>query len=115
MKDSIAFCGLDCEKCEARIATANDDDALRAAVAKKWSEWNHAEITPAMIDCDGCRVEGRKTVYCESLCPIRQCALAKGFETCGGCGEVSSCEKAAMILGNNPDARRNLGLGNAAE
>lgn len=26
MKDYIAFCGLDCEFCEARIATVNNDD-----------------------------------------------------------------------------------------
>lgn len=29
MKEMIAFCGLDCEKCEARIATINDDNNLR--------------------------------------------------------------------------------------
>ena len=104
MKDSIAHCGLDCEKC----------DALRAAVAKKWSEMNHVEITPEMINCDGCRIEGRKTVYCESLCPIRQCALEKGLETCGSCGDAASCSKAAMILGNNAEARRNLGMDGAA-
>lgn len=114
VRDSIACCGLDCGKCEARIATANDDDALRAEVAKKWSELNHVEISPEMINCDGCRVAGRKTVYCESLCPIRQCALAKGVDTCGGCGEVASCDKVGMILGNNPEARRNLGLGDGA-
>ena len=110
MDKFIAYCGLDCRACEARKATVEDDDALRAEVARKWSEMNGVEITPEMINCDGCRVEGRKTPFCESLCPIRQCALGKGFETCGECGEVASCGKAAMILGDNGDARRNLGL-----
>ena len=27
MKSFIAYCGLDCEACEARIATVNDDNA----------------------------------------------------------------------------------------
>ena len=40
MKKYIAFCGLDCEFCEARFATANNDDALRRKVAKEWSEMN---------------------------------------------------------------------------
>ena len=31
----IAYCGLDCELCEARIATINNDDKLRDEVAKK--------------------------------------------------------------------------------
>lgn len=110
MKAFIAHCGLDCEKCEARIATVNNDDQLRAKVAKEWSELNKHEITPEMIHCEGCRIDGVKFPFCESLCPIRQCALGKDFETCGECGEVASCAKAAMILGDNADARRNLGL-----
>lgn len=110
MKDFIAYCGLDCEACEARTATVNDDDELRRRVAKHWSELNGVTITPEMINCVGCRVDGVKTPYCESLCPIRQCALGKGLQTCGDCGEVCACEKAGMILGNNEQARRNLGI-----
>ena len=57
MNPYIAYCGLDCESCQARIATVNNDDALRQTVAKKWSELNGIEITPEMIRCEGCRVE----------------------------------------------------------
>ena len=67
MKDFIAYCGLDCETCEARLATVNDDDALRRKVAALWSELNQVEITPAMIHCVGCRIDGVKTPYCEKL------------------------------------------------
>ena len=108
MKALIAFCGLDCETCEAWIATEKNDDGLRVKVAKLWSELNGVEITPAMINCSGCRLSGVKTPYCESLCPIRQCALAKGYETCGSCPETEACEKVGMIIKNNPDALRNL-------
>lgn len=38
MKNLIAICGLDCETCDARIATLTDDDALREKTAKAWSE-----------------------------------------------------------------------------
>ena len=48
MKDLIAICGLDCETCEARIATINDDNELRKKVSKLWSELNNIEITPEM-------------------------------------------------------------------
>jgi hypothetical protein len=111
MKDLIAYCGLDCEACEARTATINNDDALRAKVAKRWSELNGVAITPEMIRCTGCRVDGVKTPYCDSICPIRQCALGKGVSTCGACEEMEKCEKLGMILGNNPEARRNLARG----
>ena len=50
MKQYIAYCGLDCERCEARKATVNNDDALRVKVAKLWSELNGVEITPDMIN-----------------------------------------------------------------
>lgn len=108
MKDLIAYCGLDCETCEARLATVNGDEALRRRVAGGWSELNGVEITPEMIHCVGCRVDGVKTPYCESLCPIRQCALGRGVETCGACGAADACEKLGAITGNNPDAAWNL-------
>ena len=53
MKNYIAYCGLDCETCEARLATIRNDDELRVKVAKLWSELNGAEITPEMINCTG--------------------------------------------------------------
>jgi hypothetical protein len=36
MNKMIACCGINCETCEARIATIKDDDKMRAEVAKKW-------------------------------------------------------------------------------
>ena len=104
----VAYCGLDCEACEARLATVNDDEGLRIKVAKEWSELNGVEITQEMINCVGCRIDGVKTPFCDSLCPIRQCAQGKGVETCGGCSEMRTCEKLSMITGNNADALRRL-------
>ena len=108
MNRFIACCGLNCETCEARIATANNDDEARTRVAAKWSELNGVEITKEMINCTGCRIEGVKTPYCESLCPIRKCAAERKFETCGECSEMNSCEKLGAIIRNNPDTLRNL-------
>jgi hypothetical protein len=110
MKELIACCGLDCEKCDARIATINNDDALREATARKWAGMNNApEITADMITCLGCRTEGIKSGWC-SMCEIRSCALGKGFETCGGCAELDSCRKVAPVLENDPEARNNLSI-----
>ena len=108
MNRYIAYCGLDCEACEARLATVNKDEKLRIETAKKWSKLNGADISPEMINCTGCRIEGAKTPYCDSMCPIRQCGLSKGFETCGDCGELENCGKLGMIIRNNPDVLRNL-------
>lgn len=108
MRRTIAYCGLDCEKCDAYLATVNGDEALREKTARLWSELNQVTITPEQINCEGCRVDGVKTPYCESLCGIRQCALKRGVETCGECSEMERCQTVAAILGNNPAARENL-------
>lgn len=108
MKELIAYCGLDCEKCDAYLATINNDQKLREKTAKLWSELNHATITPEQINCEGCRVDGIKTVYCESLCGIRRCALNKGLETCGECGDMEKCPTVGAIIANDPAALKNL-------
>ena len=108
MNGYIAYCGLDCETCEARLVTVGNDDELRIKVAREWSALNGVEITPEMINCSGCRIPGAKSVYCDSLCPIRQCAREKQMESCGGCPEMASCEKVGAIIGNNSDARGRL-------
>ena len=58
MKNLIACCGLDCETCDARVATLNNDNALREKTAKLWSGLNEVPITPDMINCLGCRTVG---------------------------------------------------------
>ena len=108
MKKMIAYCGLDCEKCDAYLATIHDDQALREKTAKAWAELNHAPILPEHINCQGCRADGIKTVFCDSLCEIRQCALQKGVETCADCSELEKCQTVGTILADNPEALKNL-------
>ena len=108
MRDMIAYCGLDCERCDAYLATIHDDHALREKTAKLWAELNHAPILPEHINCKGCRADGVKTVFCESLCRIRQCARKKGVTTCGDCLDLETCQSIGEILSNNPDALENL-------
>ena len=104
----IAYCGLDCEKCDAYIATKNNDQSLREKTAKLWSELNNVTILPEHINCEGCRTNGVKTYYCDNLCVIRQCAMKKGVSTCGNCSQMEQCEKVAIVIGNNADALKNL-------
>ena len=108
MNKMIAYCGLDCEKCDAYLATIRDDQALREKTAKAWAELNQAPILPEHINCLGCRADGVKTVFCDSLCQIRQCALNKGVETCGGCPEMEQCGTVGQIHAGAPEARGNL-------
>ncbi len=108
MKQLIACCGLDCESCEARIATINNDNNLREEVARKWRVMNNApQITAETINCTGCRTEGVKFGYC-NMCEIRSCATGKGFQTCGQCKEMDTCSTVGAILEHVPEAKSNL-------
>lgn len=108
MDKHIAYCGLDCEKCDARKATLENDNALREKVAALWTELNNTLITAEMINCVGCRADGVKTPFCSNLCPIRKCAAEKGAETCGSCEKMKDCETLSMITANNKEALDNL-------
>ena len=108
MNNLIAYCGLDCEKCNARIATLSNNNSLREETAKLWSELNGIEITAEMINCTGCRTQGAKTVFCCSMCPIRKCASDKGFETCGDCDKLKSCKTMEPVFSSNTEALNNL-------
>lgn len=108
MRPNIACCGLDCEQCDAYIATLHDDQALREKTAKLWAELNHAPILPEHIHCQGCRADGAKTVFCEQLCAVRRCALQRGVATCGDCPEMESCPTVGAIFANAPQAKKNL-------
>lgn len=103
MRKLIGCCGLDCERCDARIATVNDDDVLREKTAKLWREMNNEPlITAETINCMGCRADGIKTYFCSYLCEIRKCAIGKGYETCAECAEKLTCPTLKMIADNAP-------------
>lgn len=104
MQQMIGYCGLDCAACDAYRATVDDDWALREQTASKWAALNQASILPEHINCEGCRMDGVKTVYCDSLCAVRQCALQKGVVTCGDCAAMATCQTVGAIFKNNPEA-----------
>lgn len=108
MRNRIAYCGLDCEECDAYLATMNDDQALREKTAKRWSELNRVRILPEHINCEGCRMEGVKTVFCDRLCGIRRCALERKVTTCGDCPDMEQCQIVGMIISKNHAALKNL-------
>jgi hypothetical protein len=103
----IGYCGITCSECPAYIATQNNDDALRAETAKKWSEMFKADIKAADINCDGCPAESPRLFnYC-AVCEIRKCAREKKVSTCAACPEYS-CQKLDEFLAQVPEARKVL-------
>lgn len=102
----IAYCGLNCSKCEAYMATQENNDQKRDETAKKWSKLYGAEINPSQINCNGCKSESERFFHCAS-CDIRQCCLSKGVDNCSVCGEYI-CEKLSNFIKFAPEAGAGL-------
>lgn len=78
----IAYCCLECDKCDAYLATKNDDDELRAKVAEKW------HVEPEKIQCKGCKSDNALFD-----CDAKKCAVARGLPTCAHCDDFPTCDK----------------------
>ena len=108
MNKLIACCGLNCAECDALIATLNNDDNLREATAEKWRvQYGVPEITAAMINCTGCRIEGVKVGHCAE-CDIRNCAFENEYSTCADCSDMETCPKVEGLHKFVPQAKSNL-------
>ena len=86
MKYMLGYCGVECSKCPAYIATINNDGALRRSYAAEQSEFYGMEILPERINCVGCLEDGEHLGY-RSMCEIRRCCSDKGLATCAECAE----------------------------
>lgn len=103
----IAFCGLTCSKCPVYLATREDSDEKRIAVAASWSEQYKTGIKPEDINCDGCLSRsGRLFSHCH-VCKIRKCGQEKKIENCAYCDEYP-CQKVRFVIDAVPDARDTL-------
>jgi len=78
----LAYYCLECDKCDVYIATKNNDDELRAKVAKQW------KMDAEKLYCDGCKSENALF-----NCDAKKCAIAKGLPTCAHCDDFTSCDK----------------------
>lgn len=108
MNKKIAYCGLNCQTCDAYLATIQNDQKLKEATAKKWARLNQDPILPEHIHCEDCRMPGAKTIFCETMCEIRKCAIKKEVSTCGHCSNLETYRTIESILKHNPSIINNL-------
>jgi len=102
----IAYCGLNCTKCDAYIATQEDNRVKREETAQKWSKMYKADIKPDQINCHGCRSDGVKFFHC-NVCEIRRCCLSKNVDNCAACQDYI-CDALADFIKLAPEAGRAL-------
>ena len=98
----IAYCGMECSKCEGYLATKENNDEKRKEVAEKWSIQYKADITPEQINCNGCKSNDSKFFFTENICEIRKCNIEKGNEHCAKC-EDYTCKKLESFIEFAPE------------
>jgi len=102
----IAYCGLNCFKCDAYLATQQDSDSKREETVQKWSRLYRVEIKPEQINCDGCKSDGRRFFH-RNMCDIRRCCISKEVDNCAVC-EDYICETLSGFIKLAPEAGKAL-------
>jgi hypothetical protein len=107
MDKMIAYCGIVCTECPAFVATQQNDDAKRKKVAEIWSKQYKMSVKPEDINCDGCKLEGKRLIgYC-NICEIRKCGKQKQVVNCAYCDDYA-CEKLIKFHTMAPHAKASL-------
>jgi hypothetical protein len=106
MEKMIACCGIDCISCPARLATVNNDQALREKTAVDWSAAYQAEIKPEDVKCEGCNGGGVLFHY-PTVCEIRACVQKHELKDCSECPDYA-CEMLEDFFAMVPMAKDNL-------
>jgi hypothetical protein len=78
----VAYCCLECDKCDAYIATQSNDAVLKAKVAREW------KMKVEDIHCDGCKSDNALF-----NCEAKKCAISRALLTCAHCPDFPSCKK----------------------
>ncbi len=106
MHELISACGLDCHSCECRIAYLAGDEAGKTDIAKRWSKTYNSPISAQDIACEGCMEGSVHFAWC-GKCPIRACALARGYQSCAECADFP-CENNSWLYEQVPAAKETI-------
>ncbi len=89
--DKLAYCCLDCSACDLFIATRDNNEQLKAEVAKQWEMDKTENFKLEDFKCLGCK--SGKPAYFAAACTVKKCAIQKGFPTCAYCDDLDACDK----------------------
>jgi hypothetical protein len=85
-KEIIAKCGFRCDLCPAyRENIHSFEDKQR--VSDGWFKYFGFRLEPEKIYCDGCISNAENYITLDSNCPVRPCAIDRGFQNCAECSE----------------------------
>jgi hypothetical protein len=95
----LAYCGLNCDTCDAYKATISGDQEGLKKAAEGW------HVTPKDVICLGCTSDTPFVSGFLGACEVRSCAIKKGLSLCAACGDYAGCEKIAAFHSKAPKAK----------
>ena len=85
-----SYCGVNCEKCNAYVATTTGNESLKMKVIKEWGALYKRNFEVEDILCYGCKSD-TLFMLC-SLCDIKPCNEKHNVSNCQDC-ENCPCER----------------------
>jgi hypothetical protein len=92
----LNYCGYTCPPdCPMKKATLENDVELKKEAYKNWriEEKYGIAFDPEKIFCYGCKTTDKPLGIVVEKCTVRNCAIAKGYDCCIECADLSACDK----------------------
>ena len=92
----LSYCGIPCKAtCGLYKATLENDVKTKKIYYEKWEfKKNHGiDFDPDKVFCYTCKPGDKPTMIGMDKCMARNCAMAKGIETCVQCKNLAACDK----------------------
>jgi hypothetical protein len=92
----LNYCGYTCpDECKMKKATLENDVALKQEAYTDWRIEKKYGIAfdPEKVFCYGCKTSGQPLGLVVEKCTVRNCAIAKSYDCCIQCDQLSACDK----------------------
>ena len=103
----IGYCGVPCHQCAVFRASHGQEADERRKSYETWRMMYGRKISEADFKCDGCLAPSDQVFETCQKCEIRDCARARGVESCAYCEEYM-CPKLKAFLKDGQEARERL-------
>jgi hypothetical protein len=90
----LNYCGYQCpDNCQFLQATRENNAELKRKAYETWKikEKYGVEFDAEKIYCWGCKTKDKPLGITVSKCPVRNCAIEKGYDCCIECDNLARC------------------------
>jgi hypothetical protein len=91
----LNYCGYQCPAdCKLLKATQENNIELKKEAYEIWKikERHGVDFEPEKIFCWGCKTPDKPEGIVVSGCPVRKCAIEKGYDCCVECNKLEACD-----------------------